>query len=298
MAVNMHNVGNVYGRLCQKLSEEPLISNENEGLEKYGKWSQPNFTDALSFRERFQRLHEMSFEERSFATSYSIAFFGIICLICGLFDLRMIKEDIIHSCVQQLLSKMLLGDPEEEETKCLCKLFFTVGERLDHAGAKYRMDVYFSRIEEFSANINLSDYVKLLIRDLIEMRHGGWRRGPAQNDMLLFDQEDKVPFEVDGSVDVGNYSRSEGDIIVRHDVESGGFDERFNVVETTQSGFEGFDVSSSAHLNRGAQESVAHDEADTASKVTLISRNRYFSCNCASFKDFTYEVTSLNVVKM
>ncbi|KAI8847491.1 armadillo-type protein, partial [Chytridium lagenaria] len=198
-ALDEHHFQNMYGRLCQKLSNELpkvqkwidmdaknnifrrlLLNKCQEEFERSEKWSQTDADDALSRKERLQRLHEMSADEKA---QYAEDEFqrnklkrrvlGNISFIGELFKLQMITEKIMHNCVQQLLSKVV--DPEEEETECLCKLLKSVGERLDHPAAKSHMDLYFTRIKELSVNQKLPARIRFMIQDLIEQRRSKWK---------------------------------------------------------------------------------------------------------------------------
>ncbi|KAJ3219449.1 hypothetical protein HDU67_001280 [Dinochytrium kinnereticum] len=198
-ALDEHHFQNMYGRLCQKLSSELpkvqkwidmdaknnifrrlLLNKCQEEFERNEKWSQTDADDALSRKERLQRLHEMSAEEKA---QYAEDEFqrnklkrrvlGNISFIGELFKLSMITEKIMHSCVHQLLIKVV--DPEEEETECLCKLLKSIGERLDHSAAKNHIDVYFVRIRELSINMKLSARIRFMLQDLIEQRRNKWK---------------------------------------------------------------------------------------------------------------------------
>ncbi|KAJ3110913.1 hypothetical protein HDU96_006151 [Phlyctochytrium bullatum] len=198
-ALDEHHFQNMYGRLCQKLSNELpkvqkwidmdtknnifrrlLLNKCQEEFEKSEKWSASDAAGEMSRKERLQRLNEMSSEEKAqyaedeFQRSkLKRRVLGNITFIGELFKLAMITEKIMHLCVKQLLAKVV--DPEEEETECLCKLLKSVGESLDRPEAKQHMNVYFARIKDLSVNQKLPSRIRFMLQDLIEQRKNNWK---------------------------------------------------------------------------------------------------------------------------
>ncbi|KAF7350934.1 hypothetical protein MSAN_01655500 [Mycena sanguinolenta] len=98
---------------------------------------------------------------------------GTIKFIGELFKLRMLTERIMHECVKKLVG----GDtenPQNEEIESLCMLLVTVGPLLDTPKARLHVDVYFSRMKEFSKNENLSWIVRCALQDVIDLRDRKW----------------------------------------------------------------------------------------------------------------------------
>lgn len=90
----------------------------------------------------------------------------------------MLKANKMHYCVTELLeSKNEKGQADEEKLACLCKLFQTIGKKLeDYELKKKRTKVqeYFDSIEILSNDKSLSSKVRFGFKDLIEMRNNNW----------------------------------------------------------------------------------------------------------------------------
>ncbi|KAJ2082986.1 hypothetical protein H4R24_001180 [Coemansia sp. RSA 988] len=97
---------------------------------------------------------------------------GLVKFIGELFLLDVLTLRIMHECVKRLLSNV--DTPEEEETESLAKLLTTVGSKLDAPNAKSYMNAYFGRIQTMSTNKHLTSRIRFMLRDLIELRQGGW----------------------------------------------------------------------------------------------------------------------------
>ncbi|KAK7293246.1 hypothetical protein RJT34_16109 [Clitoria ternatea] len=97
---------------------------------------------------------------------------GNIRLIGELYKNRMLTERIIHECTRKLLGQH--QDPDEEDIEALCVLMSTVGEMIDRPTAKQHMDAYFERISFLGNNMNLSSRVRLMLKDVIDLRKNKW----------------------------------------------------------------------------------------------------------------------------
>lgn len=87
----------------------------------------------------------------------------------------MIKAKIIVNCIDELLVSK-----EEEDLVCLCKLFRTVGSRLDdYFASKSQSSAqtyyqFFKEIEKLSEEHHLSR-VRFMLKDLIDLRANKWK---------------------------------------------------------------------------------------------------------------------------
>ncbi|RIB13095.1 armadillo-type protein, partial [Gigaspora rosea] len=98
---------------------------------------------------------------------------GLIRFIGELFKLNMLNERIMHECIKKLI-KIQNEVSEEEEMEELCKLMTTVGQQLDHPKAKSHMDAYFLRMKDISKNSKLSNRIKFMLMDIIDLRNNNW----------------------------------------------------------------------------------------------------------------------------
>ncbi|RHZ70439.1 hypothetical protein Glove_271g40 [Diversispora epigaea] len=100
---------------------------------------------------------------------------GLIRFIGELFKLNMLTQRIMHSCIKKLLTASSNPEtPKEEETESLCTLLNTVGQRLDNKKAKTHMDTYFNRMEDISRNPKISNRIRFMLQDVIELRNKNW----------------------------------------------------------------------------------------------------------------------------
>ena len=87
---------------------------------------------------------------------------GLIKFIGELFKLQMLTERIMHVCVKKLLGNV--DNPTEEEIESLCMLLGTVGSMLDIQKARYRLDVYFSRMKELMKSPNVTPRMQNMLQ--------------------------------------------------------------------------------------------------------------------------------------
>ncbi|KAI9465204.1 armadillo-type protein, partial [Lactarius psammicola] len=97
---------------------------------------------------------------------------GLVRFIGELFKLQMLTERIMHECIKKLLANA--EHPEEEEIESVCRLLVTVGSLLDTPKARAHIDVYFSRMREFTKNKNINARVVFVLQDVIELRERKW----------------------------------------------------------------------------------------------------------------------------
>lgn len=97
---------------------------------------------------------------------------GNISFIGHLYNQGLLREQIIHNCIQDLLSST-----EEEEIECCCKMITTSGHILDTEQAQKVMNAYFRRLKELSEN--MPSRIKFMIMDLIDLRTAGWDKKRA-----------------------------------------------------------------------------------------------------------------------
>jgi translation initiation factor 4G len=123
---------------------------------------------------------------------------GNIRFIGELFKKRLIKEKIMHECIQSLmkLTKKLDGgleqaqddEMDEEDHEALCQLFNTIGEEIDRSSKHGPMELYFDRIEALSNDKSLASRSRFMYKDLIELRQNGWQTRRKQETAKTLDE--------------------------------------------------------------------------------------------------------------
>jgi translation initiation factor 4G len=90
----------------------------------------------------------------------------------------MLKAHVMHHCVTELLDSVdENGKPDNEKLACLCKLFQTIGKKLEEYELKKKrtkVQEYFDRIAVMATDKSLSSKIRFGFKDLIEMRLNNW----------------------------------------------------------------------------------------------------------------------------
>ncbi|CAH2062685.1 unnamed protein product, partial [Iphiclides podalirius] len=98
---------------------------------------------------------------------------GNIKFIGELGKLEILAESILHRCIQNLLARRAAAE-HHEDLECLAQLVRTCGRVLDSERGRGLMDQYFARIETLSASRELAPRIRFMLRDVAELRRGGW----------------------------------------------------------------------------------------------------------------------------
>lgn len=98
---------------------------------------------------------------------------GNIKFIGELGKLEILAESILHRCIQNLLARRAAAE-HHEDLECLAQLVRTCGRVLDSERGRGLMDQYFARIETLSASAELAPRIRFMLRDVVELRRGGW----------------------------------------------------------------------------------------------------------------------------
>ncbi|KJE96765.1 hypothetical protein CAOG_07037 [Capsaspora owczarzaki ATCC 30864] len=183
-AIDEPQYSTMYASLCTKLNSEAPNFEEPS--------TEPNAKHITTFRRLLLLECEREFENRSKAVSELSGhswdaqdeelrdrliaakrkMLGNIRFIGELFKLEMLKERVLHICIQQLLGDLKHVDPDD--IACLCKLLTTVGQQLDHEKAKPLMQKYFDRMKDFAVHPELPSRIRFMVQDVLELRQANW----------------------------------------------------------------------------------------------------------------------------
>ncbi|CAM9440592.1 unnamed protein product [Phaeothamnion confervicola] len=170
---------------CQKQFEQDNIYESVVAEEKGFNWD-----NLGSAGEREAKKAE--FEDRKLRMKRRAI--GNIYFIGELYKKDMLKERVIHFCIQKLLSveeaakevgrdgsrvfklrQIPDKEVDEEDLEALCKLLTTIGIKLDKPKTAAEMTEYFSLLTRHSNNTKkISSRIRFAIKDLIECRAHKW----------------------------------------------------------------------------------------------------------------------------
>ncbi len=97
---------------------------------------------------------------------------GNMRFIGELFNVGLLPEKIMHAVIQELLRD--IETPEEEEVESFCKLFTTVGPKLDIPAAVKQIEAYLHRMNLLATNKLLSTRVRFMVLDVLDLRKVKW----------------------------------------------------------------------------------------------------------------------------
>lgn len=121
---------------------------------------------------------------------------GNIRFIGELFKLRILSVKIMHQCILRLLSQ-----PEDEESlECLCRLLSTIGKELETpmqppagrstsiSANRESMNSYFSTLDSIVNKRKISNRIRFMIQDVVDLRKTGWKPRREDNNPKTIDQ--------------------------------------------------------------------------------------------------------------
>eukprot|EP01048_Picozoa_sp_COSAG05_P021900 COSAG05_NODE_4179_length_1636_cov_1.691607_1_plen_267_part_00 len=183
----------LYSQLCkqltQKFSEEAIQTMEKFNTDgKKASFRRLLLNQCQEEFEKEKKLAVLSNEEKASLSEAEremvelkerrtkIRSRGNIIFIAELFKEKMLNEVIMHECVVRLITAPEGSSaPDEESLECLCKLMATVGKWLDHEKAQQYMNKYFKIVEKFRRDQDLSNRVRFMLDDLVELRAAKWQ---------------------------------------------------------------------------------------------------------------------------
>ncbi|XP_063379747.1 eukaryotic translation initiation factor 4 gamma 2 [Cydia fagiglandana] len=175
-ALDEPKYSSMYAQLCKRLSEEA------PNLEPPGQPCTFRLLLLNKCRAEFENRAQAfaAFEERALAPEEEerrhlakCKMLGNIKFIGELGKLEILAESILHRCIQNLLARRAAAD-HHEDLECLAQLVRTCGRVLDSERGRGLMDQYFARIETLSHSQELQPRIRFMLRDVVELRRGGW----------------------------------------------------------------------------------------------------------------------------
>ena len=130
---------------------------------------------------------------------------GNIRFIGELYKKAMLKVNIMHECLQKLLSldvddldngmckvAPIQGtQPDEEDVEALCKLWQAIGKHIDKRSDpsdpnQDLIEQYFAYMTELSQRTELSSRIRFSLMDNLDLRKNGWdpRRGELKQQTI------------------------------------------------------------------------------------------------------------------
>lgn len=201
-ALDEPKYSSMYAQLCKRLSEEA------PNLEPAPQPCTFRLLLLNKCRAEFENRAQAfaAFEERALAPEEEerrhlakCKMLGNIKFIGELGKLEILAESILHRCIQNLLARRAAAD-HHEDLECLAQLVRTCGRVLDSERGRGLMDQYFARIETLSQSRELAPRIRFMLRDVVELRRGGWTpraavsaEGPVPIQQLRHDPEPRAP---------------------------------------------------------------------------------------------------------
>ena len=199
-----HFVG-IYAELCVKLSETPMTGlGEVEKGKKFRRMllerCQAEFEmDHSAVQAELEALEPGARKLR--IAEIRKRYIGHMFFIGALYKHEMLKESIMHHCVQELF-----GDPDEpdgEKIECLAKLMATIGKQLDAAALEKKesmkfMKAYFKQLKKLAVNQKLESRIRFMVKDLCELRDDLWKpRREVEQAKTIAEIHDDIQREAD-----------------------------------------------------------------------------------------------------
>ncbi|CAG0920325.1 unnamed protein product [Notodromas monacha] len=200
-ALDEPKYSSMYARLCKLLSERaPNFEGPKSSCNTFEKLllmqceeefrNREKATEKCSYRKHGPLTPDEE-EQRQIAKRKML---GNIKFIGELGKLEMVKERILHMCIETLLRKKRPSPINEasrgkrsaeglesstevvsgKDLECLCQIMRTCGRLLDTPAAKGYFDQYFERMDQLSNNTQLPSRIRFLLQDVFELRRNKW----------------------------------------------------------------------------------------------------------------------------
>jgi len=104
------------------------------------------------------------------------AYLGHVKFVGELYKAGLVREQIVHMCIQELFGEK--DEPDEEKLASMVKLLSTVGHQLETTASNenYRMAVrgYIKAAKKLSQQKNLTSRIRFMLQDLVELKECNW----------------------------------------------------------------------------------------------------------------------------
>ncbi|XP_046441878.1 eukaryotic translation initiation factor 4 gamma 1-like isoform X2 [Daphnia pulex] len=213
-AVDEPIFSSMYAKMCQALSTKEVASAANPAettnfrkllltrcqkefeKDSAGLVDVENKKKEIETAETEAKKKELELELEDLVNSNRRKSLGNIRFIGELFKLRILSVKIMHQCILRLLSQ-----PEDEESlECLCRLLSTIGKELETpmqvpAGRstsistnRETMNSYFSTLDGIVNKRKISNRIRFMIQDVVDLRKTGWKPRREDNNPKTIDQ--------------------------------------------------------------------------------------------------------------
>lgn len=173
----------IYAELCAKLAATPLAGlGETEKGKKFRRLllerCQAEFErDEDALVAEIEAIADQGEREARVATLRKI-YIGHMFFIGALYKHELLRETIMHHCVQELFGNP--DEPDDDKIECLAKLLTTIGKQLDVAALEKKesqkfMKAYFKQLKKLTKSEKLATRIRFLIRDLCDLRDNDWK---------------------------------------------------------------------------------------------------------------------------
>ena len=173
----------MYAQLCRKLSATPLRGLGETGdkgkkcrrllLER----CQAEFERDPEVLQAEVEAIEDAEEREEKMKMIRKRYIGHMFFIGALYKHELLREEIMHNCIQELFGDP--DDPDEEKLECLAKLLTTIGKQLDAAAFQKKesqklLKAYFKQLKRLGKSEKLETRIRFSLIDLCDLRDNDW----------------------------------------------------------------------------------------------------------------------------
>mmetsp|Transcript_8769 Transcript_8769/g.11512 ORF Transcript_8769/g.11512 Transcript_8769/m.11512 type:complete len:948 (+) Transcript_8769:490-3333(+) len=156
---------------CQEEFEKEDIYEDLKKQEKEFDWNSLK-------SEAEKKAKKEDFEEKRFIIKKRML--GNIRFIGELYKKDMLKENIMHDCLNHLLlldhdkGKKKIVIPDEQDLESLGKLLCTIGKKIDNPKSKDNMERYIQKMLKIKESKGVSARTRFMIQDVVDLRKNHW----------------------------------------------------------------------------------------------------------------------------
>ncbi|KAJ6218468.1 hypothetical protein RDWZM_009625 [Blomia tropicalis] len=182
----------MYAKLCKVIYEslsrhyEEVNANTHNFKKLLFTKCAEEFENRRNAFELFENQTEpLSIDDEELRSIAKQKMLGNIKFICELGKQELLPTNILHNCIQQLLSKKKKRSLKDkiQDLECLCEIMKNIGYLLEEKEeARGLLDQYFERMEKYSKQSELSSRIRFMLLDVIDLRKNDWV--PRQKEAL------------------------------------------------------------------------------------------------------------------